>query len=466
MALVRADAGAGLARSAVLDLADLLIGADLSPVLAASGEPRSCSRPPRVPWSAAGDGGDPRRDPRLRAACLHRRAARAALLARAGLRAARSGVLPRPPRPPASDSGCSRPPGRGDRGAARARPGALDRAEWVQRQLFRPAGRLGRALGAARGATGADRSPRSRPRRGPTTCASCASGWPGGAAGPRADRGLRRRGRGPASRWALPRAASLGPLQEALYPLYPVLAPVSRWFLEADRRDDDGLVERLRAGALREDGVRPGSCTRRTSGPAAAGSRSTCRRRRRPAPAPLIVALHGGTGTRRDFLWAWLREARTRGALLLSPTAQDRTWSIMGGEDVDARGWRPRWRRWRSATRSIARACCSPACRTARPTRLLRRPRRGMPLHPPGPGLRRAAPVPAGRGRHPPRARPAHLPGARRARLDVSGADRPHGAAGAGGGGGAARLPRDRGPLPHLSARRERADPGLAGRAR
>jgi len=52
--------------------------------------------------------------------------------------------------------------------------------------------------------------------------------------------------------------------------------------------------------------------------------------------APLIVALHGGSGHGRDFLWAWLREARTRGALLLSPTAQDRTWSIMGGEDVDA----------------------------------------------------------------------------------------------------------------------------------
>jgi phospholipase/carboxylesterase len=54
------------------------------------------------------------------------------------------------------------------------------------------------------------------------------------------------------------------------------------------------------------------------------------------APAPLIVALHGGSGHGRDFLWAWLREARSRGMLLLSPTAQDRTWSIMGGADVDA----------------------------------------------------------------------------------------------------------------------------------
>ncbi len=53
-------------------------------------------------------------------------------------------------------------------------------------------------------------------------------------------------------------------------------------------------------------------------------------------PAPLVVALHGGSGHGRDFLWAWLREARSRGVLLLSPTALDRTWSIMGGEDVDA----------------------------------------------------------------------------------------------------------------------------------
>jgi phospholipase/carboxylesterase len=53
-------------------------------------------------------------------------------------------------------------------------------------------------------------------------------------------------------------------------------------------------------------------------------------------PAPLVVALHGGSGHGRDFLWAWLREARSRGVLLLSPTALDRTWSIMSGEDVDA----------------------------------------------------------------------------------------------------------------------------------
>jgi phospholipase/carboxylesterase len=53
-------------------------------------------------------------------------------------------------------------------------------------------------------------------------------------------------------------------------------------------------------------------------------------------PAPLVVALHGGSGHGRDFVWSWLREARARGVLLLAPTALGRTWSIMGGQDLDA----------------------------------------------------------------------------------------------------------------------------------
>src|SRR5262245_22614999 len=49
---------------------------------------------------------------------------------------------------------------------------------------------------------------------------------------------------------ALRRAARV---QEALYPLAPILEPVSRFFLEPGRRGDDGLVARLRAAALAED---------------------------------------------------------------------------------------------------------------------------------------------------------------------------------------------------------------------
>jgi len=130
-------------------------------------------------------------------------------------------------------------------------------------------------------------------------------------------------------------------VQEALYPLAPVFEPVSRWFLEPARRSDDDLVRELRAAALRDGPVRVGI-----------GHASNERNQRggfslyvpeqwdRVASMPLIVALHGGHGHGRDFLWSWLTDARSRGVLLLSPTSRDRTWSIMGSEDVDADGLR------------------------------------------------------------------------------------------------------------------------------
>ncbi|MBT8490549.1 MAG: phospholipase, partial [Deltaproteobacteria bacterium] len=49
---------------------------------------------------------------------------------------------------------------------------------------------------------------------------------------------------------------------------------------------------------------------------------------------PLVVALHGGFGHGRDFLWTWFREARSRKFLLLAPSSQGTTWSILG-VDVD-----------------------------------------------------------------------------------------------------------------------------------
>ncbi len=47
-------------------------------------------------------------------------------------------------------------------------------------------------------------------------------------------------------------------------------------------------------------------------------------------PRPLVVALHGGMGHGRDFLWTWLREARSRRFLLLAPTSVGPTWALMG----------------------------------------------------------------------------------------------------------------------------------------
>ena len=41
---------------------------------------------------------------------------------------------------------------------------------------------------------------------------------------------------------------------------------------------------------------------------------------------PVIVALHGGSGNGRDFLWTWLREAKSFGYLLAAPSSVGSTW--------------------------------------------------------------------------------------------------------------------------------------------
>ena len=47
---------------------------------------------------------------------------------------------------------------------------------------------------------------------------------------------------------------------------------------------------------------------------------------------PVVVVLHGGFGHGRDFIWNWVREARSREFLLMSPTSKDTTWSILNPE--------------------------------------------------------------------------------------------------------------------------------------
>jgi len=120
--------------------------------------------------------------------------------------------------------------------------------------------------------------------------------------------------------------------QEALWPLASGLAPVSRFFLPPDQRGDEALLERLAAGAEREDV----GLAHVDEGPGSRGGFSlyvpeTYTPER---AAPLIFALHGGGGNGRSFVWSWLREARGRGAILVAPTAVGDTWAI-AGEDAD-----------------------------------------------------------------------------------------------------------------------------------
>lgn len=120
---------------------------------------------------------------------------------------------------------------------------------------------------------------------------------------------------------------------EALYPVAFMLPPVNRFFLSPQRRGDEALQKRLL-------GADPG---RRDIGVMHAANAADQRAGfslyvpeylDRDQAAPLVVALHGGSGHGSRFLWTWLRDARSYGALLIAPTARAGTWSLMG-PDVD-----------------------------------------------------------------------------------------------------------------------------------
>jgi phospholipase/carboxylesterase len=118
--------------------------------------------------------------------------------------------------------------------------------------------------------------------------------------------------------------------QESLYPLRLALPPVGRWF--AEPRWHARLAE------LDPDPPEGASVGVHAAGPAdGRGGFHLYVPERYDAAGewPLVVALHGGMGSGRDFLWTWLREARSRGFLLLAPSSQGSTWSLLG-PDVDA----------------------------------------------------------------------------------------------------------------------------------
>lgn len=120
---------------------------------------------------------------------------------------------------------------------------------------------------------------------------------------------------------------------EALYGLHR-FPPLSRYFVEAPFHDRLGDLEGAppegvsvglhHSGGERGADVRGGFCLYVPE--SYDGSE----------PWPLVVALHGGSGSGRDFLWSWLREARGRKFLLAAPTSHGPTWSLMG-PDLDSK---------------------------------------------------------------------------------------------------------------------------------
>ncbi|HEY3845518.1 MAG TPA: hypothetical protein VGL95_00230 [Acetobacteraceae bacterium] len=123
---------------------------------------------------------------------------------------------------------------------------------------------------------------------------------------------------------------------EALYPLVTSLPSVSRFFLAQERRDDQALLDRLAAGAARSD-VPVGVMHAANATDERGGFSVFVPEDYDPARAyPVAMALHGGSGHGRLFLWTWVREARSRGVIVVAPTAVGDTWSLME-PDVDGK---------------------------------------------------------------------------------------------------------------------------------
>ncbi|HET6838103.1 MAG TPA: phospholipase [Bradyrhizobium sp.] len=119
--------------------------------------------------------------------------------------------------------------------------------------------------------------------------------------------------------------------QEALYPLAAKLPPVNDFFIDPSLREDADLKARLAAPVKENTGI-----IHDHNEPGGRGGFSLyVPEYYTPGRVwPLVVALHGGSGNGRSFLWSWLREARSHGAILVAPTATGPTWALMG-EDTD-----------------------------------------------------------------------------------------------------------------------------------
>jgi phospholipase/carboxylesterase len=123
----------------------------------------------------------------------------------------------------------------------------------------------------------------------------------------------------------LPRA------MEALYPLAASLPPVSDYFLDPSLQEDAALQARLAASAGGHTGV---FHDQNELGNRGGFSLYVPEYYAADLAWPLVVALHGDSGNGRSFLWSWLRDARSFGAILVTPTATGPTWALMG-EDAD-----------------------------------------------------------------------------------------------------------------------------------
>ena len=118
---------------------------------------------------------------------------------------------------------------------------------------------------------------------------------------------------------------------EALAALADTDPAISRYLLEPESRDDPALQHRLAQPPHPNSGLfHTGNQTSQRSGFSVFVPSWYDETR----PAPVVMALHGGSGHGRLFIANWLPEARTRGLIVIAPTAIGSTWSLMD-PDID-----------------------------------------------------------------------------------------------------------------------------------
>jgi len=122
---------------------------------------------------------------------------------------------------------------------------------------------------------------------------------------------------------------------EALYPLAAAVPAVNSYFLDASlRSNSEALARSMTAAREEETGVMHVANEARTRGGYSLYVPETYTPERH---WPLVVALHGGSGHGRSFLWSWLRDARSFGAILVTPTSSGNslgsTWALMGDDN-------------------------------------------------------------------------------------------------------------------------------------
>lgn len=120
----------------------------------------------------------------------------------------------------------------------------------------------------------------------------------------------------------------------SLYPVAFMLPPVSRFYLSKNHRNDADLLQKISVQEPERENVgimHANNTTQERGG----FSLYIPEYYDEAEPWPLVVALHGGSGHGRSFLWSWLTDVRSRGVMLASPTSREGTWALMG-DDVDS----------------------------------------------------------------------------------------------------------------------------------